>query len=92
MQTARRIPTHYEVRQRLASLLNEIAKIPTERITDSATVDEELQMQSITFVELLVAVEDEYQIGIDPLTVVDLNDFGRIADYIYREIANSGTA
>ena len=88
MHTVRQAPTHHEVRQRLASLLTEIAKIPTERITDSATVDEDLQMQSVAFVELLVALEEEYQIEIDPLMVVELNDFGRIADYIYQEIAN----
>ena len=73
-----------EVRQRLAVLLNEIAKIPLEQITDKATVDEELQMQSVAFVELQVAIEDEYNIQIDPVQVVELNEFGAIVDYVHR--------
>lgn len=89
MRTIRQVPTHHEVRQRLASLLSEIAKIPAERITDRATVDEDLQMQSVVFVELLVALEEEYQIEIDPLTIVELNDFRRIVDYVYDEITKN---
>ena len=88
MQRVRAPITPLEVRQRLAFLLNEIAQIPAERITDSATVDEDLAMQSVVFVELLVALEDEYQIEIYPLNVVELNEFGRIADYVYHQIVN----
>jgi acyl carrier protein len=67
----------------LACLLNEIAAIPSDRITDKATVDGELQMQSVAFVELQVAIEDEYQIQIDPIRVVELNEFGAIVDYVH---------
>lgn len=73
-----------EVRQRLVTLLSEIAKIPLEQITETATVDEELQMQSVAFVELQVAIEEEYNIQIDPIQVVELNEFGAIVDYVYR--------
>lgn len=84
MQQAHRIPTRAQVGERLASLIHEIAKIPIDRITDTATVDEELQMQSIQFVELQVAIEEEYDIQIDPIQVVELNEFGTIVDYVYR--------
>ena len=77
-------PTVAEVKERLACLINEIAGIPKVRITDRATVDDELQMQSVAFVELQVAIEDEYQIQIDPIQVVELNQFGAIVDYVYR--------
>jgi len=78
------MPTRSEVRERIASLLHEIAKIPADQITDGARVDEELQMQSVAFVELQVAIEDEYDIQIDPIQVVELNEFGAIVDYIYQ--------
>ncbi len=68
---------------RLTFLLNEIAGIPRERITDSATVDQDLQMHSVVFVELQVAIEEEFNIVIDPLRIVELNEFGALADYIY---------
>ena len=83
MTHAQAVPTRGQVRERIASLLTEIAKIPRDQITDTATVDEELQMQSVAFVELQVAIEDEYNIQIDPIRVVELNAFGAIADYVY---------
>jgi len=78
------VPTVAEVRERLACLINEIAGVPKIRITDSATVDDDLQMQSVAFVELQVAIEEEYQIQIDPIEVVELNQFGAIVDYVHR--------
>ncbi len=88
MQHGRRVPTRAEVTERLTCLINEIAKIPKELITEGATVDEDLQMQSIAFVELQVAIEDEYQIQIDPIRVVEVNEFGAIVDYVYQCAAN----
>jgi len=76
------------VRARLASLINEIANIPLDDITDSATVDSELQMESVTFVELYVAIEDEYEVEIDPVQLVELNRFDAIVDYVYEKTAN----
>ena len=78
------VPTIDEVRQRLVCLVSEIAGIPVDQITDRATVDGELQMQSVTFVELQVAIEDEYQIQIDPIRMVELNEFGAIVAYVHQ--------
>ncbi len=83
MMVARRSPTRDDVKQRLTVLLNEIANVPTEQISEKATVDEELQMQSVAFVELQVAIEEEYDIQIDPIQIVELNEFGAIVDYIH---------
>jgi acyl carrier protein len=83
LQTKSAALTRADVSQRLACLINEIAGTPIERVTDEATVDEELQMQSVAFVELQVAIEDEYQIQIDPVHVVELNQFAAIVDYVY---------
>lgn len=78
------IPTHREVRERLVALINEIAGIPRESIIDGARVDEELRMESVVFVELHVAIEDEFGIELDPLLVIELNEFGAIVEYVYR--------
>lgn len=75
--------TKAEVRDRLRGLINEIGKVPIERISDTATVDQDLQMSSLGFVELQVALEEVYQIQIDPVHVVELNNFAAIADYVY---------
>lgn len=68
---------------KLRELLREIAGIPLERITDSASIDNELVMQSVAFVELQVAIEEEYNIEVDPIRVVEINEFGAIVSYIH---------
>ncbi len=77
-------PTRREVRERLVALINEIAGIPRERIIEGARVDEELRMESVVFVELHVAIEDEFSTELDPLQVIELNEFGAIVEYVYR--------
>jgi acyl carrier protein len=68
---------------KLRELLREIAGIPLERITDSASIDNELVMQSVAFVELQVAIEEEYDVEVDPIRVVELNEFGAIVSYVH---------
>ncbi len=91
MQPALALPTSYAVRRRLAALIHEIAKIPLEQITEAATVDSDIRMESVAFVELQVAIEEEYQIEIDPIRVLELNEFGAIADYVHDCIVNGAT-
>ncbi len=67
---------------RLAALLHEIARVPLDRIVDGATIDG-LELESIDFVELQVALEDEYGIELDPIRVVELNELGAIAAYVH---------
>jgi acyl carrier protein len=90
MQQAPAAVTLSEVKQKITLLVGEIAKIPAERVTDNATIDEDLAMESVVFVELLVALEDFYQIEIDPLSVIELNQFQQVAEYVHRQIVNAG--
>ena len=78
-----RLPDRSDVAERIAALISEIAKIPRDRIVPGATVENELRMESVAFVELQVAIEDEYHIELDPIRVVELNEFSAIADYVY---------
>jgi len=90
MSHGEQVPTRREVRERVARLVSEVLKIPQEQISDTATVDNELQMQSISFVELQVAIEEAYDIQIDPIRIVELNAFGAIVDYIHQAAAETG--
>jgi len=87
VSTREGVGTPSDIRKQLICFLNEIAEIPKDRITDQATVDEQLQMTSIAFVELQVAIEEEYNIQIDPIRIVELNRFGEIVDYVYQCVA-----
>lgn len=81
--------TREAVRQRLIELLEEIAKITPDRVHEDVTIDEDLRMESVAFVELQVALEDEYNVELDPIRIVELNRFGAIVDYIHGVVAES---
>jgi len=72
-----------DVRDEVVGLISEVAGIAKESITNNATIDDDLQLNSVAFVELQVAIEDKYDIQIDPIRVVELNELGAIVDYIY---------
>lgn len=71
-------------RERIRQLVHEITGIPLEQITDDASFDTTLVMESVQLVELQVALEEEFQTELDPLYMIELNRFGDIVDYIYR--------
>lgn len=85
------MPTREAVETCLRTLLHEIGGIPPDKITASATVEDELQMSSLAFVELQVALEEEYQVQIDPIQVVELGSFAAIVDYVH-ELATAAAA
>ena len=80
-------PSHSEIRSFLVRLLHELGKIPLEKIHDESTVDGELQMQSVVFIEIQVALEDAYEVELDPVRIVEINRFSAIVNYIYDSIA-----
>jgi acyl carrier protein len=83
----RRHTDRAEVDAFVRKLLREVAQIPDEFINDEATIDENLRMQSVTLVEIQVAVEDEYDIAVDIIEVVERNQLRLIVDYIHGLIA-----
>jgi acyl carrier protein len=76
-------PTREVVRERLRVLVHEITGVPLDIVTELATIDQELRMESVAFVELQVSLEEEYGIEIDAVLVVELNEFGPIVDYVH---------
>jgi acyl carrier protein len=84
-------PTRSAVRDRLRTLLHEIAGVAYDAVDDDATIDEHLQMSSLAFVELQVAIEDEYGVELDTVHVVELNRFAALVDYVH-ELARRAAA
>lgn len=72
-----------DVRLLLAGFLVDIGRVDGTLARDGATIDGDLQMDSVAFLEVQVALEDELNIEIDPIQVVELNEFGAIARYIH---------
>jgi acyl carrier protein len=65
----------------IASTLADLGVAP-ERITREATIADDLGLESVAFVELQVALEDELGIEIDPIRVVELNQLSAIVGYL----------
>jgi len=76
-------PSREAVREHLAGLVHEIARVPLDVITEDSTIDQDIRMESVAFVELQVTLEDEYGIELDAVQVVELNRFGAIVDYVH---------
>lgn len=78
------VPSRAAVRERLRQLVHEITGVPLDAVTDDASIDEELRMESVAFVELQVSLEEDFGIEIDAIQVVELNRFGPIVDYVHQ--------
>ena len=72
----------------LSQLLISVGSVPCHNVRNGATIDGDLQMESVAFVELQVALEEQLGIEIDPVRVVELNEFGAIAEYIHGLVVN----
>lgn len=76
-------PSKSQVRELLTQLLHEVGKIAREKIHDESAVDAELQMESVVFIEIQVALEEAFDIELDPVRIVELNRLDAIVGYIY---------
>lgn len=70
------------VRASVIRLLQEIGGFDASILCDAAQFDRELMMKSIDFVEFRVAIEDEFQIEVDPLALIELNRLDRVLSYV----------
>jgi acyl carrier protein len=77
-------PSRSQVEAEIIRLLHEIAGIAPDVITAAASLENELQLQSVQFVELQVALEDEYDIEIDPIEIIERGRFDAIVDYVHQ--------
>lgn len=63
--------------------LAEIGGFTLDELSESASLDGELVLESISLIELQVAIEERYDLQLDPVTLVEMNFLGRIADYVH---------
>lgn len=81
-------PSIAEVRQRLIDLLWAVGRISPDVIREGAKVSDTLHLESVAFVEIQVALEDEYQVELDPLRIIELDEFELIVEYVHRCATN----
>ncbi|GIW42597.1 MAG: hypothetical protein KatS3mg076_3174 [Candidatus Binatia bacterium] len=85
-------PSLEDVKATLRRLIEENAGIPASSIRDDSTIDGDLAMDSLSFVSLQVAVEEEYDISCDPEEIERRNRFDAIAQLVHELVlARSGS-
>jgi acyl carrier protein len=81
------IPTIDEVKATLRRLIQENAGIPAELIRDESTIDDDLAMDSFSFISLQVAVEDTFDITCEPADIEARRSFDGIAALVRERVA-----
>jgi acyl carrier protein len=76
-----------EIRSGLAEIVNEIAGIPAEDIQLDKSFTDDLDVDSLSMVEVVVAAEERFGVQIPDDDVKNLKTVGDAVSYIERAVA-----
>ncbi|MGB9374364.1 MAG: acyl carrier protein [Jiangellales bacterium] len=76
-----------EIRSGLAEIVNEIAGIPTDDIQLEKSFTDDLDVDSLSMVEVVVAAEERFGVSIPDDDVKNLKTVGDAVSYIERSVA-----
>jgi acyl carrier protein len=81
-------PAIDEVKDTLRRLIQENAGIPAELIRDESSIEDDLAMDSFSFISVQVAVEDAFQISCEPADLESCKRFDAIAALVCERAAD----
>jgi len=76
--------TREEIVTGLADIVNEIAGIPTEDVQPGKSFTDDLDVDSLSMVEVVVAAEEQFSVKIPDEDVKNLKTVGDAVDYILK--------
>jgi len=76
--------TKEEIVEGLADIVNEIAGIPTEDVQLDKSFTDDLDVDSLSMVEVVVAAEEQFSVKIPDDDVKHLKTVGDAVDYILK--------
>jgi acyl carrier protein len=76
--------TKEEIVEGLADIVNEIAGIPTEDVQLEKSFTDDLDVDSLSMVEVVVAAEEKFSVKIPDDDVKNLKTVGDAVDYILK--------
>ena len=76
--------TAQEILEGLAEIVNEIAGIPVEDVQLDKSFTDELDIDTLSMVEVVVAAEERFDVKIPDEDVKGLKTIGDAADYILK--------
>jgi acyl carrier protein len=75
-----------DVTERVRKTVSTILKVPAERVQPSAHLVRDLGMESIKSVELIAALEEEFDIEIDEDNIGDVVTVEKAIDYVRKAL------
>ena len=76
------MPTTEEVRADLADIVNEVAGVPTDDVQLDKSFTDDLDVDSLSMVEVVVAAEERFGVKIPDDDVKNLSTVGDAVNYI----------
>lgn len=80
--TTGNLPMPHKVIDHLAALIHEVTGLPVETIQPGSSIDNELEMKSIDFMRIHVALEEDFDVELDALIILELNTLEAICGYV----------
>lgn len=71
-----------EIRQILAEILEDIAGVHPEAVTEDKVFAEDLDVDSLSMVEVMVALEDRFGVGVADEEAEGLQSVGDVVTYV----------
>lgn len=70
--------------QEIKKLIVQISQVDESKITDTALLKEDLQMDSLNIADLMASLEEDYEIEVVQEEAMKIRNFGQLMDYISR--------
>ncbi|HST46416.1 acyl carrier protein [Jatrophihabitans sp.] len=74
--------TNEEILAGMAEILNEVADVPAEDVTEDKSFTDDLDVDSLSMVEVVVAAEEKFGVKIPDNEVQNLKTVGDAVSYI----------
>ena len=78
---------HPDLLAAIAEVLHEVAGTPAEKVVPEAAFDKDLDVDSLSMVEVVVACEERFGVSIPDDDVKNLKTVGDAVTYIERSVA-----
>jgi acyl carrier protein len=76
-----------EIQEGLAEIIDEVAGVPADQVTPDKTFVDDLDIDSLSMVEIAVAAQDKFGVEIPDDQLKDLKTVQDVIDYVKRTAA-----
>ncbi|MBQ4032595.1 MAG: acyl carrier protein [Paludibacteraceae bacterium] len=72
--------------EKVNNILSEEFEVEVSEMTPDANIKQTLQLDSLSIVDMVALIENEFQVKIKPAEVSQLTTFGKLYDYIAEHV------